>query len=93
MVRYLEETPQDYSQRLEQTWEVEQTGDALRLHGPCPTCGHESESCFERITASFSLDRQVRVTVVCGCAEPHYGRPEGKHGCGRGAPIVIELDP
>lgn len=52
----------------------------IRLHGPCPQCGHE-----------FAYDWPVEiartlapgpVTVECVCIPPHLGAPEGGVGCG-----------
>ena len=93
-IEYREETPEGWAQRVADTWTVdEEAKDALRLSGPCPTCGHHSELLVEQITAVKSGGRgRLPLTLLCRCTEGHPGRPDGRRGCGRGAPFELDLD-
>ncbi|GLW31615.1 hypothetical protein [Actinoplanes regularis] len=95
---YREETPDGWSDRVAQTWEVEDVTDGLRLFGDCPTCRHPSETRVVVIRTApgarpgLDLTRPEPVLVVCECAEEHEGRPAGRTGCGRAAYLELVTD-
>src|SRR2546423_14146806 len=81
-VPYLEETPAGWSRTVQETWRLEGLRDGgVRLSGPCPTCGHASETLVTRIilstpgtTKSVGANGPEPVLVQCDCGLEHDGR-------------------
>lgn len=102
-VPYREETPAGWSARVEQTWQIEEVPQGVRLHGTCPTCDHDSETRVVVVavapgaradggTKSVASGGAEPVMVVCDCAEEHDGRPAGRRGCGRAGYLNLVSD-
>jgi hypothetical protein len=102
-IPYLEETPAGWSAIVQQTWQIEEVPDGVRLYGRCPTCDHPSETPVRLVAVApgarsdgerKSLDsgEPERVLIVCACNQEHDGRPAEKHGCGRAGYLDLVPD-
>jgi hypothetical protein len=88
---YQETTDPEYATTAAAVFEIQEEGnDGLTLRGPCPRCHAEIEiPVVSRVVRGLSWGTRAPAAqvpdvepVICTCAEPHGGRPEGRVGCG-----------
>lgn len=88
---YQETTDPRYAAAAAAVFEIrEQVTGGLTLRGPCPRCHTEIEiPVVARVVRGLAWgpgtpaeDEPDVEPVICTCAEPHGGRPEGRVGCG-----------
>ncbi|MFI1988528.1 hypothetical protein [Actinoplanes sp. NPDC020271] len=102
-ISYREESPDGWPEAVAQSWAVDDVTNGVRLSGPCPTCGHPTQSLILHVTLapgarpqpdtkSLDLSRPEQLLVVCECAMEHAGRPAGRSGCGRAAYLDLMTD-
>ena len=74
-------------------WSGKKAGALMTLSGPCPKCGHQSQhQASLQVSALEGLapgPDHLTVDFQCVCQEPHPGRSEGAHGCGRSWSAVV----
>lgn len=88
---YLETTDPGYAEAAAAAFEIQELGNgSLTLRGPCPRCHAEIEiPVVDRVVRGIpwgpvapAVQQPDVEPVICTCAEPHGGRPEGRVGCG-----------
>ncbi len=86
---YLEMTDPGYAATAAAAFEIEEyENGTLSLRGPCPRCLAQIEiPVVSRVVRGLTQpavtpDSAEVEPVICTCAEPHGGRPEGRVGCG-----------
>jgi hypothetical protein len=87
---YLEVTRPEYATIAAAAFEIEEyKSGSVALRGPCPRCKAVIEiPVVSQVVRGLSRWTQAPAVaadiepVICTCAEPHEGRPEGRVGCG-----------
>lgn len=90
---YEDATADVYAVKAAASFTVTHIAAGLRhLTGPCPRCGALIEiPVVDTVYKTRAGDGPIEA-VVCTCAEPHPGRPEGHVGCGAYWNLILGPD-